>query len=164
MAEYESCQPEIYLAPGEMVLAREPSILTTILGSCIGVTFWCARLGVGALCHSVLPSCPHLRAGTFSDSVGYRYVDFCIHSLAEQFDRLGALRTEVEVKVFGGADVNFVDHAAARPTVGRLNSEAAIQVLAEEGYVVLASSVGSTFGRKIRFNTGNGEVQLVRLS
>jgi chemotaxis protein CheD len=146
-----------------MVLVREPTILATILGSCVGVTFWCARLGVGALCHSILPVCPRRSAGKVSDSVGCRYVDFCIRSLASQFDRLGALRTEVQVKIFGGADVNFVDDAVARPTVGRQNSEAAIQMLGEEGYVVQASSVGGTFGRKIRFNTGNGEVQLVRL-
>jgi chemotaxis receptor (MCP) glutamine deamidase CheD len=45
-----------------------------------------------------------------------------------------------------------------------MNSEAAIQVLADEGYVVVASSVGSTSGCKIRFNTGSGEVKLVRLT
>jgi chemotaxis protein CheD len=90
-------------------------------------------------------------------------VDFCILKLAQQFDMLGALRTEVQVKVFGGADVNLVASTDTRPTVGRLNSETAIRVLADEGYVVAASSVGGTFGRKIRFNTGIGEVQLVRL-
>jgi chemotaxis receptor (MCP) glutamine deamidase CheD len=51
----------------------------------------------------------------------------------------------------------------ARPTVGRLNFEAAIEVLCQEGYAVVASSVGDTFGRKIRFDTGSGEVRLVRL-
>jgi chemotaxis protein CheD len=163
MAATESGLPEIYLNPGEMVLAREPTILATILGSCIGVTFWCARLGVGALCHSILPRCPRPPAGKIRSSVGNRYVDFCITSLARQFDLLGAVRTEVQVKVFGGADVNFVGSADARPTVGRLNSETAIQVLADEGYAVTASSVGSRLGRKIRFNTGNGEVQLVWL-
>jgi chemotaxis protein CheD len=163
MAEPESGLPEIYLSPGEMVLAHEPTILATILGSCIGITFWCARLGVGALCHSILPKCPRPSTGKISLSVGYRYVDFCIRNLASQFDTLGAARTEVQVKMFGGADVNFVNHEAARPTVGKLNSQAAIQALADEGYAIVASSIGNTFGRKIRFNTGSGEVQLVRL-
>ena len=131
-----------------MVLAREPTILATILGSCIGVTFWCARLRVGALCHSILPTYPRPSAGKIRDTTGYRYVDFCVRSLASQFNSLGALRSEIQVKIFGGADVNFVDHAIARPTVGRLNSETAIQVLAEEGYLPRASSVGGTFGRR----------------
>lgn len=164
MAEPEFTLPEIYLSPGEMVLAREPTVLATILGSCIGITFWCARLGVGALCHSILPKCPQSASGNVSLSVGYRYVDFCIRSLGRQFDMLGATRAEVQVKVFGGADVNLSSGANTRPTVGRLNSEAAAQVLADEGYKVVAFSIGSTLGRKIRFNTGNGEVQLVWLT
>jgi chemotaxis protein CheD len=155
--------PEIYLCPGEMVLAREPTILATILGSCIGVTFWCARLGIGALCHSILPKCPLLLSGKVSPLVGHRYVDFCVLSLASQFDTLGAVRTEIQVKLFGGADVNFVNPANARPTIGKLNSEVAMQMLANQGYLIAASSVGNNFGRKIRFNTGTGEVQLVRL-
>jgi chemotaxis protein CheD len=163
MADPESAVPEIYLSPGELVLAREPTVLATILGSCIGITFWCARLGVGALCHSILPKCPELPAGKIGIALGYRYVDFCIRSVARQFDLMGVARVEVQAKIFGGADVNFVNSANARPTVGRLNSEAAIQVLADEGYRIAACSVGSTLGRKIRFNTGNGEVQLVWL-
>lgn len=155
--------PEIYLSPGEFALARSPTILATILGSCVGITFWCARVGVGGLCHSILPRCPRPPEENVPPNIGYRYVDFCVRSLASQFDLLGAARTEVEVKVFGGADVAPIDRAAMRPSVGRLNSEAAVRLLTNEGYVVLASSVGSRYGCKIRFNTGTGEVRLARL-
>jgi chemotaxis protein CheD len=160
MAEPEEGLPEIFLQPGETFLAREPTVIATILGSCVGVTFWCGRLGIGALCHSMLPRCP---AGRLSIAVGCRYVDFCIRHFAWQFDSIGAVRSEVQVKVFGGADVLAVDNPRSRPTVGRLNFEAAIEVLRDEGYAVTASSVGDTFGRKIRFDTGSGEVRLVRL-
>ena len=53
---------------------------------------------MGALCHGVLPKCPQ----GVGDDEGYRYVDFAIRDLARQFDRFGALRGEVQVKVFGG--------------------------------------------------------------
>ena len=163
MDEPESELPEIYLRPGEMFLARKPTIIATILGSCIGVTFWCARLDLGALCHSMLPRCPTPDTEDAGLAGGYRYVDFCIRNLARQFESLGAMRAEVQVKLFGGADVLAVATAGSKPTVGRLNSEAAIQVLSDEGYLVIASSIGDTFGRKIKFNTGSGEVRLVRL-
>jgi chemotaxis protein CheD len=163
MAEPDSDLPKIYLSPGEIALAQQPTILATILGSCIGITFWCARLGAGALCHSILPRIPQPPVDNMYSSIGYRYVDYCVRSLASQFDRLGAARTEVEVKVFGGADLISVDQAETRPSVGKLNSKAAAQTLADEGFAVVASSVGGTFGRKICFNTGSGEVRLVRL-
>ena len=38
--------------------SREPTILRTLLGSCVGIAFRVPRLGVGALCHPMLPRCP----------------------------------------------------------------------------------------------------------
>jgi chemotaxis protein CheD len=163
MPETEAALPEVYLKPGEMFLARDPTIIRTILGSCVGVTFWCARLGIGALCHGMLPRCPKTSIGETSPAVGYRYVDFCIQNIARQFELLGACRHEIQVKVFGGADVLLVDNPASRPTVGRQNYETAIAILQAEGYNVVASSLGDTFGRTIRFNTASGEVLQRRL-
>ena len=82
------------LQPGELRLSREPAILGTILGSCVGVTFWSERLRVGALCHGVLPRCPEKWSAGFTSLDGHRYVDFSIRYLAKQFDTLGAHRQE----------------------------------------------------------------------
>ena len=109
MLETESEVSDIYLHPGESYLARKPAIIRTILGSCVGVTFWSARLGVGALTHSQLPRCPTNSFAGLSLAEGRRYVDFSIRDIARQFDALGAHRTEVEVKLFGGADVLLVE-------------------------------------------------------
>lgn len=164
MLELESEVSEVYLHPGESYLARKPAIIRTILGSCVGVTFWSARLGVGALSHSLLPRCPSNFSAGLSLATGHRYVDFAIRDLARQFDELGAQRNEVQVKLFGGADVLLVsDAASAKPTVGKLNSEAAIEVVRDEGFRVSASSLGGTSGLNIRFDTRTGEVLLLRL-
>src|ERR1035441_6155621 len=102
--------PTIYLQPGEFHLAHGPAVIKTILGSCVGVSFWSPRLGIGALCHGILPKC-HARV---DGTERYRYVDFAIRDLARQFDALGAARTEVQIKVFGGADVIVVDVTDSR--------------------------------------------------
>jgi len=167
MVDSEGDLPHVYLRPGEMVLTRVPVILTTILGSCVGVTFWSSRLGIGALCHALLPRSPVLcssGADKAELAKGRRYVDFCIRDMARQFDSLGAIRNEVEVKLFGGADVLYVAEGNLRPTVGRQNCETAIEILSEEGYDLAASDLGKTFGRKIRFNTASGRVLLARLT
>jgi chemotaxis protein CheD len=156
--------PDLNLQPGELYLARGPAILRTILGSCVGVTFWSARLGAGALCHGVLPRCPRDWPSGFTLAEGCRYVDFSIRHLARQFDALGASRREVVVKLFGGADVlPIADKSRARASVGAQNREAAEEVLAEEGFTVAASDVGGRRGRRIHFHTGTGEVLLHRL-
>lgn len=153
--------PGISIQPGQLYLARDPVILRTILGSCVGVTFWSARLVVGALCHGILPRCH----GEAKGADGHRYVDFSIRHLARQFDALGASRNELDVKLFGGADVLPVAASGrARPTVGALNCQAALEVLEEEGLRIAASDLGGIRGRTIRFNTGTGEVLLQRLA
>jgi chemotaxis protein CheD len=161
MFETECALPDIYLQPGEVHFALKPSIIRTILGSCVGVTFWSARLGAGALCHALLPRYPRNSPAGLSLAAGCRYVDFVICDLARQFDNLGAQRKEVQVKLFGGADVLPISASGAlRPTVGRQNCEAAMEVLQAEGFQVTASSLGGTAGRSIQFYTGTGEVRL----
>jgi chemotaxis protein CheD len=162
MVELEPILAEVYLMPGDMVFARKPMILATTLGSCVGITFYAARLGAGALCHAILPHSPHSHPPHIHDTASYRYVDSCIRNLSHRFAELGAAKDEIEVKVFGGADVLVVPDV--RATVGRQNIETAMQVLACEGYAVAASSVGDRFGRKIRFNTASGEVDMLRLA
>jgi chemotaxis protein CheD len=164
MIQPEPILPDLDLQPGELYLARCPAILRTILGSCIGLTFWSRRLGAGALCHGVLPRCPSPWPSGTSLREGYRYVDFSIRHLAEQFDSLGASRRELEIKLFGGADVLAACDRGGRPTVGRLNYIAAEETLVEEGLTISASDTGGTRGRRIHFHTGTGEVLLHRLS
>ena len=164
MAEAEEKLPEIYLQPGESRLVREPAILRTLLGSCVGIAFRVPRLGLGALCHPMLPRFPVKQALTMTRSAGRRYVDYAVRDLARQFDALGARRDEVEVKLFGGGDVLLTGNDATRPTVGRLNIEVAIKVLEEEGFCIIASSLGGQRGINIYFNTQTGEVLLQRHS
>jgi chemotaxis protein CheD len=164
MAEAEEKLPEIYLQPGESRLVKEPTILRTLLGSCVGIAFREPHLGLGALCHPMLPRFPVKQALTMTRSAGRRYVDYAVRDLAQQFDALGARRDEVEVKLFGGGDVLLTGNDATRPTVGRLNIEVAIKVLEEEGFCIIASSLGGQRGINIYFNTQTGEVLLQRHS
>jgi chemotaxis protein CheD len=164
MADNDHGLVEVYLQPGEMFLAREPTIIRTLLGSCVGVSFWSRRIGIGALCHAMLPKCPENMLKDIRPEVGYRYVDFAIRDLARRFDALGAHRAEVQVKLFGGADVLLAGpEISTRATVGSLNCEAALEVLRTEGFQVAASSLRGKAGLNIRFNTGNGEIHLRRL-
>jgi chemotaxis protein CheD len=157
--------PDLNLQPGELYLSREPAILRTILGSCVAVTFWSARMGAGAMCHGILPKCPLVLPPGSSLAEGHRYVDFSIRYLVQQFEVLGANRYELAVKVFGGADVlPIAIRRGARPTVGAQNCRAAVETLADEGLTVCASDLGGVRGRRIHFHTGTGEVLVHRLA
>ncbi len=160
MPASEGLIQDVYLQPGESRLVKQSTIFHTVLGSCVGVTFLVPRLGVAAICHPMLPRCP---ANLLGNRASTRYVDFAIRDLAQQLGSLGAARAEIQVKLFGGADVLVVVDNHSRPTVGRLNLEMALRTLEEEGFSVAASSLGGRSGVQIQFHTDTGEVILRRL-
>ncbi len=153
---------EVYVQPGESHLVRKPAMMKTLLGSCVGIAFRVPRLDLGALCHPMLPLCPAKQTAQLSRAAGRRYVDYAIRDMARQLDALGAKREEVEVKIFGGGDVLSMINSSDRPSVGRLNIEMAMKVLEEEGFAIMASSLGGKRGINILFNTKTGEVLLQR--
>jgi chemotaxis protein CheD len=108
----------------------------------------------------MLPQHPEAKRGELNLAAARRYVDFAIRELAAQFDALGARRGEVEIKVFGGADVLQIQGHESRPTVGRLNRERALEILQDEGFDVAASRLGGPCGIHIDFYTVTGEVRL----
>ncbi len=153
--------PVLHVDAGAVQLCRKPAILRTVLGSCVGVTFWDPRLAVGALCHAALPRRPREWPSDDAFPGGFRYVDVCIRYLVRQFDRLGSHRDKVEVKLFGGADVLTVTRFTE--TVGKQNRDAAWEVLSQCGLVPAAWDLGGSRGRVISFHTGTGDVLLRRL-
>lgn len=165
MEDTEQDLNEVYLQPGEMFLASEPTVIRTLLGSCVGIAFWSRKLGVGALCHAMLPRCPEGSFYGLQPEDGYRYVDYAIHDIGRRLDRLGVLRSEVDVKVFGGADVLLNSEPPySKATVGSMNCDTALQVLKQEGFHIIASSLRGFRGVSIYFNTANGEVLLRRIN
>jgi len=111
----------------------------------------------------MLPNSAAKRTPELSHYDGRRYVDFAIRELAKEFDKLGATREETQVKLFGGADVFSTGKEASKLAVGKMNGERALEVLMEEGFSVMASSLGGNAGIHIEFHTGTGEVLLRRL-
>jgi chemotaxis protein CheD len=132
-----------------------------MLGSCVGVTFLVPRLGIGALCHPMLPRCPANRAAALSVEAGRRYVDFAIRDLARQFDRCGARAQRGAKSSCLAAPMCSWSAIRTRETYGRkAELRGRAEVLQEEGFTVFASSLGGTLRLNIRFNTRTGEVLL----
>jgi chemotaxis protein CheD len=144
----------VYLRPGELYVADRPTVVTTILGSCVSVTMFSHRLRLGAICHALLPEGPAEDA--------FRFVDGSILHMLQSFTHLGISRFHLEIKMFGGADL--LPYQESRfITVGRRNVEIAREVLKAEGLTLKAEDVGGSLGRKIIFHTHTGEVWLKRL-
>ncbi len=153
MDPYRTDLPIIYLKPGEMHVSSKPSVVTTVLGSCVAITLHCRRIGAGAICHALLP---------YGDcgSEGLKYVNCSIQLMIRRLAKYGTKQSEIEAKLFGGSDILSLMEGSARKTIGRQNIEMAQEILKTEGIHLIASNVGGTRGRKLFFYTHTGEVLL----
>jgi chemotaxis protein CheD len=151
--------PVVNLRPGELYVAREPTIITTLLGSCISVCLFNPRTRMGAMCHGVLPFLRH----SSPKEASFHFVD---SSIAYMVEVVGAQQKtsprELKAKLFGGANVIAL-RASGREngnTVGDQNIEAARSALCGFGVPIVVERVGGDTGYKLFFYAHTGEVLL----
>jgi chemotaxis protein CheD len=154
--------PHFYLQPGEVHFSETPALVTTILGSCISVTMYSAPLGLGGICHVLLPRCPRDSCTSGCIDV-YRYAECSVKGMVAWFVEKGARREEIEVKIFGGSHLLALDPGQDYASVGKQNIHAVKKTLHKEGLSIQASHTGGRSGRKIIFFTHTGEVLMKRI-
>ena len=158
--------PHLFLKPGEMHFATEPTLVSTLLGSCVAVIMYDPKTCAGAISHCLLPvhrdrSCCDCDTACRE---AFRYVECAVRVMLEKFVRFGIRADGLQVKLFGGSDMFAqTNGSGGRPTVGKQNIEKALHSITNARLNVVASDVGGLRGRKIYFYTHTGEVLLKRL-
>jgi len=143
-----------YLQPGDLLVASEPTAVTTLLGSCISVCLWDSVAQIGGLNHFLLP-----RGKPTFDRPG-RYGSLALPLLLARLQRSGARTERLTAKVFGGAAML----ANAQPGhIGAQNLELALAWLDSQRIAVVASDTGGARGRKLVFRTDDASVSLWEL-
>lgn len=141
----------VYLLIGQGGVFHSPTVVQTVLGSCVAVTMHCPKTMFGGIFHALLP-----RAGEQTPHADrYRFVDSAIRSLVGEFHESGIHPRGLAIKVFGGGSPLDVERDV---TAGRGNAETALEVLDAMGLRPTAVSVGGNVGRKLFFRTDTGDV------
>ncbi|MBA3014127.1 MAG: chemotaxis protein CheD [Proteobacteria bacterium] len=137
-----------FLKPGEIAFLSKPTIVTTILGSCVAIILYDPQSCLGAICHAVFPQ----SAG----EQDLKYVDQALSRMLVYFDRRAIKHSQIVTKLFGGADM----FCKGNHGVGNKNVDAALRRIEEAGLCLTASDVGGGQGRKLLFKSYTGEVFL----
>ena len=149
----------VYLKPGELLITCDPCEVTTVLGSCVSVTFFNLKFRYAAICHGMLPGPLPNPDSMPVHADRYKYLSEVIPVMAEKFRRLGGAMGDVEVKVFGGGNVIGLSNLENSDRwIGTVNVQAAYALLELESLKIKSRSVGGNRGRKILFNTHTGDV------
>jgi chemotaxis protein CheD len=160
---------EIFLYPGELHIARQPTLVTTVLGSCVSIIFFNPRRKIGGICHAQLPGeeylncsctekCPVRCYSATPKTNKFRYVTCSFRYMLHRFMTFGIPQDEIEVKLFGGSTtfkggVNY-------KSVGQQNIEVSMQIINEHRLKITDKNVGGVSGRRIYFLSDTGEVYL----
>ena len=86
----------IKVLPGEYFVYAEDILIMTTLGSCIAACLWDRNAKVGGMNHFMLPE---------GSGDSGRYGSFAMELLINEMMKLGAQRSSMEAKVFGGGQV-----------------------------------------------------------
>ena len=141
----------LYLHPGAISIASKPSIVSTVLGSCVSVCLWDPKLKIGGINHYMLP---HWNGNGLATP---RYGNIAIDKLVEGMMNAGSSKKNIVAKVFGGAKV--LKPKTHIFNIGQQNIDLAISELKNHGIRIVAESIGGTVGRKIVYFSHTGEVR-----
>ncbi|KAB1439044.1 chemotaxis protein CheD [Pseudodesulfovibrio senegalensis] len=160
MKEY----PRIFLQTGDCFLAVQPTLVTTVLGSCVAITMTSRERGVGAICHAFLPDSKESKKDQ-RDPQPCRFVNTAIENMLQGMTKLGVSIPDLQVKLFGGASGIAAQRVEGSTyNVGRRNVEAARRILGNWGLSISTEDVAGSQGRKLHFLSNTGEIWMKRLT
>jgi chemotaxis protein CheD len=148
--------PKVFLQTGDCYLGVQPTLVTTVLGSCVAVTMCAPQRSIGAICHAFLPDSTEFNVRGKDPQI-CRFVDTAVESMLASLMRLKVSPDDLEVKVFGGASGIINSNRCNLYDIGGRNLQAVQERLASFGIRVKRSATGGCQGRKLLFLTHTGD-------
>jgi chemotaxis protein CheD len=130
------------------VTSRDVALVTSGLGSCLGIALYDPTSGVGGLLHAMLPES--------SDHPGppEKFVVEGVDEMLRRLEHAGASRRSVRAKLAGAS--SMLDLETESASIGEQNIAAAREALDARNIPVEGSDVGGSSGRSITFEPAEG--------
>lgn len=150
--------PKVFLQTGDCFLGVRPTLVSTVLGSCVAVTMCEPNRRIGSICHAFLPNSVAFHHSSREPQI-CRFVDTALETMYSSMLKLRVAPENLVIKVFGGASglmggterTNLYD-------IGGRNVRAVREWLLAHALPIARSQVGGNQGRKLHFLTHTGDV------
>ena len=169
----ETKLPKIYLKAGEVYIAKKPSIVWTVLGSCLSVILYSKAHKISAISHAQLPtpnkrtehnlkcslSCPSTCLQKDEEVIDeLRFVSCSIKYMVDKLGKLGIAKKDLKAAIYGGAQL--FDSAKDLFLIGPRNLKEAHFVLNDLHIPIINENVLGNKSRLINFRTAEGIVSI----
>jgi chemotaxis protein CheD len=148
----------VKILPGEYYATGRDMLLVTVLGSCVSACIRDRDNHIAGMNHFMLPD-----ASKDSDtlvSMPARYGTYAMEVLINQLLKLGARRSKLEAKIFGGGNVL---RGFTVSNIGEKNADFVRQFLATERIPIVAEDLLDIYPRKVYFFAQDGRVLVKKL-
>lgn len=147
----------VRVLPGEAYVTGEAGeMIVTVLGSCVAACIRNPATGFGGLNHFMLPESD---SGIWNGaSAALRYGNYAMEVLINEILKSGCRRRDLEIKLFGGADLT--DGSAL---IGSANVSFVLDYLHAENLVIASADLGGCYGRRIHYSPSTGVVHRLLL-
>ena len=149
---------EFTIHVGGVYATREPTIIRTLLGSCIAVCLFDPITRAGGMNHFMLPAPVPGRPEPLEEArFGVNAMDCLIGAL----QKAGGDRRRLKAKVFGGGHV--LESARNGSSVAQRNIRFIDEFMRCEDIPVVGRDLGGELARQVYFHTDTGKVYVRRL-
>ncbi|PWB81269.1 MAG: chemotaxis protein CheD [Candidatus Methylomirabilota bacterium] len=149
---------EVTIHIGGVFATHEPTVIKTLLGSCIAACLRDPATGIGGMNHFMLPAAPNGDGEANPARFGLHAMELLIGKI----QRLGGERSRLQAKVFGGGHVLQIAESAHG--VPQQNIRFIREFLRTEEIPLLAHDLGGRAARYVLFDTASGKVRVRRLA
>jgi len=146
------------ILPGELYVSCHGEMVVTVLGSCVAACIRDRVRGIGGMNHFMLPEA-NSTSNHWANALETRYGNWAMEYLINEILKLGGVKRDLEVKLFGGGQIleNMTD-------VGARNVEFVRGYLEREGVEVTAEDLGGVRPRKVLYFSDTGNCRVRRLN
>lgn len=148
---------QISIHIGEYHASSDPSVIHTVLGSCVAVCLFDPENRIGGMNHILLPGKADLKHFDVSARYGINAMELLINGIMA----IGGDRNRLVAKVFGGGQIIY--SISRENGVGEKNILFALEFLKKERIRVISEDIGGIESRNIYFHTDTGDVFLKRV-
>lgn len=146
----------VKVLPGEYFVTTANVLMVTVLGSCVSACIRDREKGIGGMNHFMLADIGESSAV----SPSARYGAYAMEILINHLMKLGARKSNLEAKVFGGGRVMAT---LTSSQVGERNSAFVREFLKVEGIAVVAEDLLDIYPRKVYYFPQTGKVLVKKL-
>lgn len=145
----------VFLLPGEYCVTKSPTLISTLLGSCVSISLYNKKIKFGGMNHYMLQKSPD------PDSNGPKYGDYSNEMMIKFMKKVDPNPANIEAMLFGGGHV--VGHLHSGNGIANGNIQIAREILKKHNIKIVKEDTGGNNGRKLYYQSWDNQIKISKI-